>query len=188
LYDAVTKIAGVLCCVDELAKNLVNPIKLQEHFLRGNNCVGAHVQDHIKGGYGRPIAISYAIRNWIVHDGHSQNGLDLFDSDSPTGAPYRLSARAWAKIKEKIAAEYNTRLRPFPDMQDNLLQGLMACHEEIDEVIGFLLCWSTGAARLQAKILLPRDVTAASLPVTPAPLASVPQVLPGATDEMGPAD
>jgi len=165
LYDAVSKIAGVLCCVDELAKNRAIPIKLPEHLLKGDNCVGFHVQDHLKGGYGYPIAISYAIRNWVVHSGHSQNGFELFESDSPNGPPYRLSDRAWAQIRDKVAAEYNTRLRPFPEMQEDVLQGLMTCHKEIDEAIGFILCWSTEAARLQAEILLPRDITAAALPV-----------------------
>ena len=168
LYDSISKIAGVLCCLDDRAKNPTIPMKLAEDFLRGKNCVGSRVQDHLKGGYGRPIAISYAIRNWVVHDGHSHRGQDLFESDGPTGTPYRASTRAWEMIEEKVAAEYNTRLRPFPDIGGNLLEGLVACHKEVDEAVGFLLAWSAGGAKLQADILLPRDVAPAPLPVAAA--------------------
>jgi hypothetical protein len=143
------------------------PIKLPEDFLRGKNCVGARVQDHLKGGYGRPIAISYGIRNWIVHDGHSHDGVELFESDVLTGTPYRLSTDAWELIQEKVGAEYSTRLRRFPDIQADVLEGLALCHAEIDEAIGFLIVWSTGSAKLQAEILLHRDLPVSVLVAIP---------------------
>jgi len=174
LYDALAKVAGVLCCVDERSKNNAKPVKLPEDLLRGQKFVGARVHDHLKGAYGFPIALSYAIRNWIVHDGHSHNGIELFNSDGPSAAPYEISAAAWTKIEEKVTGEYkaeatHTRLRPFPNVGADLLNGLAICHEEADEAIGFVLAWSTGAARLQANILLPRDAGVTPVPVTRQP-------------------
>jgi hypothetical protein len=170
MYDALAKVAGILCCVDERSKNNAKPVKLPEDFLRGQKFVGARVHDHLKGAYGFPIALSYAVRNWLVHDGHSHNGIELFKSDGPPGASYEISAAAWAKIEEKVIGEYkaepaHTRLRPFPNVSADLLSGLEGCHEEADEAIGFVLSWAVGAARLQASILLPRDAAAARVGV-----------------------
>jgi len=169
MYDALAKVAGVLCCVDERSKNATKPVKLPEDLLRGQRFVGARVHDHLKGAYGRPIGISYAVRNWLVHDGHSQNGIELFKFYSPTPAPFEMSDTAWSKIEDKCLNEYkadpsHTRLRSFPDVRGDLLEGMVCCHQEADEAIGFVLAWSSGAARLQAAILLPRDGTSASIP------------------------
>ena len=166
LYDTLSKVAGVLCCTDERSKNNAKPVKLPEDLVRGKNIVGARVHDHLKGAYGYPIALSYALRNWLVHDGHCQNGTELFKSDSPSSAPYEIANDAWTKIEEKVSGEYKaeatqTRLRPFPPIGADLLAGLELCHEETDEAIGFVLVWATGAAKLQAEILLPRDSVAA---------------------------
>lgn len=174
LYDALAKVAGILCCIDERSKNNAKPVKLPEDLLRGQKFVGARVHDHLKGAYGFPIALSYAIRNWLVHDGHSHNGVELFNSDGPSAAPYELSAAAWTKIEEKVTGEYkaeaaHTRLRPFPNVGADLLTGLETCHEEADEAIGFVLAWATGAARLQANILLPRDAVGAPVPAARQP-------------------
>jgi hypothetical protein len=59
LYDTLSKISGVLCCNDDYSKNLTKPVKLYEDFVQGKNCVGARIRDHLKGGYGWPISISY---------------------------------------------------------------------------------------------------------------------------------
>src|SRR6266508_3559046 len=97
LYDALAKVAGVLCCVDERSKNTAKPVRLAEDLLRGQKFVGARVHDHLKGAYARPIAISYAVRNWLVHDGHSQNGIELFKFEGPSSAPFEVSDAAWNK-------------------------------------------------------------------------------------------
>lgn len=171
LYDALAKVAGILCCVDERSKNPAKPVKLPEDFLRGQKYVGGRVHDHLKGAYGWPVGISYAVRNWVVHDGHSQNGVELFKYDSSTTAPFELSDGAWDKIQDKCMGEYKadssqTRLRPFPEIHKDLLEGMARCHEEADEAMAFVLLWAPGATKLQASILFPRD--SASL-LTPKP-------------------
>jgi hypothetical protein len=174
LYDAISKVAGILCCIDERSKNITKPVKLPEDFLRGQKFVGGRVHDHLKGAYGWPIGISYAIRNWLIHDGHSQNGIELFKFDASSPSPFEISDGAWSIIMEKCTAEYKadssqTRLRPFPEIHLDLLEGMAKCHQEADEAIEFVLLWAAGAVKLQATILFPRDVLStpvASLKVT----------------------
>jgi hypothetical protein len=162
LYDSLAKVSGILCCVDERAKKSSKPIKLPEDFLRGQKCVGARVHDHLKGSYGWPVGISYAVRNWLVHDGHSQNGVELFKFDSPNSAPFEISDGALDKILSKCTEEYKsdrlqTRLRPFPELHRDLLVGIEKCNDEVDEAMEFVLLWAAGAVRLQARILFARD-------------------------------
>lgn len=163
LYDTLAKVAGVLCCNDELSKNPKKPVKLYEDFLQGKNCVGARVRDHLRGAYGWPIAISYKIRNWLAHDGHSREGVELFKYDSPASSgEFEMLEKTWEFIKDNCqAVPDQTRLLPFPDVKVNLAQGLETCHKEADEAVAFLLIWSTGLAKLQAEILFPRDASVA---------------------------
>ena len=161
LYDALAKVAGILCCNDELSKNKQKPVKLVEDFLRGKNSVGGRMHDHLKGAYGWPISISYKIRNWLVHDGHSQDGVELFKYDAPANSTeFEMSDDAWDIISKKCNAESTqTRLRVFPNVKNDLAEGLAICHKETDEAIGFVLLWATGVAKLQASLLFPRDLS-----------------------------
>jgi hypothetical protein len=162
-YDSLAKIAGLLCCTDELSKNPQKPVKLYEDFLQRKNCVGTRVRDHLKGAYGWPISISYKVRNWLAHDGHCHDGTEMFRYDSPTGSgEFELLDEAWEIIEKGCGAEANqTRLRSFPDAKPDLARGLETCHEEADEAMAFLLMWSAGIAKLQASILFPRDAASA---------------------------
>jgi hypothetical protein len=161
-YDTISKVAGVLICTDKSAKNLAKPIKLQEDLLSLPNAVGAHLQEHLKGAYGWPIGISYAIRNWVLHDGNSQDGIDLFRYSTPETGAFQLSEDGWSKIVERCTNRYKvdetlTRLDPFPSVRDDLVSGLSACHAEVDEAICFVLLAATGGIKLQAQILFRRD-------------------------------
>jgi hypothetical protein len=159
LYDSLAKVAGLLSCNDKLSKNPVKPIKLYEDFLQGDNCVGARVRDHLKGAYGWPIAVSYKVRNWLAHDGHCHEGVEMFKYDSlAISSEFEMLDKAWDVVEQTCRAEPGqTRLLPFPDIKTNLAIGLQACHDEADEAMAFLLTWSTGIAKLQAAILFPRD-------------------------------
>jgi hypothetical protein len=170
LYDSITKVAGLLCCIDKHAKNPTKPIKLYEDFLQRENYVGARLRDHLKGAYGWPIAVSYKIRNWLAHDGHCHEGVELFKYDSlVSSGEFEMLEAAWNLIEDTCRAEPNqTRLQPFPELRSNLAQGLDLCHNEVDEAMAFLLTWSTGIARLQAAILFPRDA-AATTSASPVP-------------------
>jgi hypothetical protein len=186
LYDAVAKVAGILCCVDQRSKDPASPVKLPEDLLQGQKCVGARIPDHLKGAYGLPIGLSYAIRNWLVHDGHAQNGVELFEFEGLTSTPYQVSSAAWDKIQDRVTNVYKvdssqTRLRPFPDVQRNLLPGLVDCHEEVDEAIAFVLAWSIASVRSQAEILFPRDGAISAVAAAAAPVATAPTTPTGQT-------
>ncbi len=175
LYDSLAKVAGLLCCNDEFSKNPQKPVKLYEDFLQGKNCVGARVRDHLKGAYGWPIAVSYKIRNWLAHDGHCHEGVELFKYDSlAISREFEMLDRAWDIVVETCRAEPDqTRLLPFPEVKTNLARSLEICHNEVDEAVAFLLTWSTGIAKLQAAILFPRDLTVAAT-VRPTASSSTP--------------
>jgi hypothetical protein len=162
IYDNLSKVAGILICTDKSARNPTKPVKLQEDLLRLENSVGAHIQDHLKGGYGWPIGVSYAVRNWVIHDGNSQDGIELFRYSTHETAPYQLSDEAWTKIVERCNNKYkvddtHTRLILFPDVRNNLAAGIAACNAEVDEAIGFVLLAATGGVKLHAQILFRRD-------------------------------
>ncbi len=161
LYDTLSKVSGFLCTNDEVSKNTVKPVKLYENFLQGKNTVGARVYDHLKGGYGWPISVSYKIRNWLAHDGHCHEGSEMFRYDSPYAATeFEMLESAWEiVIKGCKGYPSQTRLTPFPEVKTNLAAGLQTCHAEIDEALAFLLTWSTGSVKLQATILFPRDMS-----------------------------
>ncbi len=163
LYDTLAKVAGLLCCTDEVAKNSAKPVKLYDDFLQGKNCVGGRVRDHLKGAYGWPIAVSYKVRNWLAHDGHCHEGVELFKYELPaSSSEFEMLDKAWDVLKDTIkAAPDQTRLQPFPDVTSNLARGLETCHHEVDEAVAFLLTWSTGIVKLQASMLFSRDAGAA---------------------------
>lgn len=163
VYDTLSKIGGILLCTDERAKDRAKPVKLQEDFLGGRNTVGARVQDHLKGAYGWPIGLSYAIRNWVLHDGHTHEGIELFRYNAQDVAPFEVSEAGWQKIVERCNEKYkvdetNSRLQPFPSVRDDIVVGLRACHSEVDEAISFALRIATGGIRLQAQVLFERDL------------------------------
>jgi hypothetical protein len=169
LYDAIAKVAGNLCCVDKRVNNAIKPINLPTDLLQSHEFVGARVSVHLKGAYGFPIGLSYAIRNWLMHDGHAQEGVELFEFEGLTTAPYQISPEAWSRIQKKVTEDYKvdasqTRLRPFPSIRSDLLLGLVGCHEEADEAMGFVLAWSIAAVRSQAEILLARDAAMMAMP------------------------
>ena len=162
IYDCISKIAGVLICTDKSAKNPAKPVKLQEDLISLPNSLGAHIQDHLRDAYGWPVGISYAIRNWLVHDGNSQDGIDLFRYSTHEAAPFQLADDAWNKIVERCNNRYkveetHTRLLFFPDVRANCATGLAACHSEVDEAICFVLLAATGGIKLQAQVLFRRD-------------------------------
>jgi hypothetical protein len=167
-------VAGFLSCTDKKAKDLSKPAKLPDDLLRGEDAVGARVRDHIKGAYAWPIALSYAVRNWFVHDGYANSSVELFKFDAPDPGPFELRDDAWQSILAKCTGSYaaqdtQTRLPTPPDIRSDLLEGLETCHAEVDEVMSFVLLWATGSTKLQVNFLFGRDSIGSTPPKLPAP-------------------
>ncbi len=163
IYDSLSKVAGKLICVDSVAKNEARPPKLPEDFLFGKNSVGARAHEHLKESYGWPIGFSYAIRNWLLHDGNSQDGTELFDSRDASIEPYKISDKAWDKLEEKCRTRYKvsecqTRLPdPWPWHRGGADRLLKTLQTEVDEAIGFLISWAVESVKSQARLLFFRD-------------------------------
>lgn len=185
IYDVLAKVAGVLCCTDGLSKNPSKPVKLYEDFLQGKQKesggpVGARLQDHLRGAYGWPISISYKVRNWLVHDGYTHDGVELFAHDSPVAAAeFAMSDSAWDALLSLANTDpEQSRLAIPPDVKRNLIEGLATCHAEADEAMSFILTWATGSLKLQAAILFPRDSVSPPPPVTATTPTAAPIIQP----------
>ena len=105
-----------------------------------------------------------ALRNWLVHDGYAHDGIELFKYEGLTpGGEFELGDDAWDSVQKKCQGEYKasatqTRLATFPDVQQDVVDGLKTCHAEIDEGVGFLLLWAAHCMKLQVEFLCARDV------------------------------
>jgi hypothetical protein len=103
------------------------------------------------------------VRNWLIHDGHCHKGIELFRFEDASESPFQLSDDAVASIEGRVKEEFGTRVQPRLSLQRNLLDGLMACHNEADEAVGLFLTWASAGMRLQAKMLFERDVAVPAL-------------------------
>jgi len=164
IYDSVSKVAGRLVCVDSVAKNEGKSPKLPEDFLRDKDKVGARMHGHLKESYGWPIGFSYAIRNWLLHDGNASDGVELFSTRQVSPNPYQISDEAWEKLEEeKCRNQYKTndtqtrRNESWPWHQDELEKLLEILQEEVDDAVGILILWAAESIKSQATLLLIRD-------------------------------
>jgi hypothetical protein len=165
VYDSLSKIAGKLICVDSKAKQRKKPFKLQEDFLdTAEGYLSSRMHTHLKESYGWPIGFSYAIRNWLLHDANSKDGVNLFESRNITITPYRISDEAWVKLEKQCRKDYHvqeTQTRypdPWPWHREELNELLKILHAEVDEAIGILICWAAESVKSQAKLLVSRDL------------------------------
>jgi uncharacterized protein YukE len=166
-YDTLAKVSGKLSLKESQAKdpslnvNLINLLCRQKDRVKGDG-IGFLFPSQLKEAYGWPIGFSYASRNWIMHEGHYQNGVALFDGDNRLVPQHRITVDAVADLKKRSETydvqETNT-LVTLPNPQDDLLAYLKLCHEEIDLCAGILLSWTCSAAKQQATLILQRFST-----------------------------
>jgi hypothetical protein len=121
-----------------------------------------HTTLFLSRGYGLPIAVSYIIRNHFVHDGALHFGEDFFEGNTSSHG-FQISSSGWAfleqQLKDKCIGFDQTRISDqWPWSQDNLLNLLNLCNQEIDEALVLLIGSSVGMAKLQARYLLERDL------------------------------
>jgi len=168
IYDSVSKVAGRLVCVDSVAKNEGKSPKLPEDFLgdkdnKDKDKVGARMHKHLKDSYGWPIGFSYAIRNWLLHNGNASDGVELFSNRQVSPKPYEIADDAWIKLDTKCRDQYKTndtqtrRNESWPWHQDELEKLLEILQEEVDDAVGILILWAAESIKSQATLLLIRD-------------------------------
>ncbi len=175
VYDRLANICGRLIGPVHVAKNLsptANP-KLIEHFIRIGKKGEGSKDDRPHGfslagilhpAYGWPASVSYAIRNWLVHEGIEAEGIKLFSGTSVDKA-FELSADAMKRIeaqcKERDAVEsgdccFSDR-NNHPWYDRDLLAILGNCHDEVDTMFANLTTWSVDSFVGQIRTFSLRD-------------------------------
>ncbi len=158
-YDALTTVAGKLLCTGKVASNPKQSPQLWQNFTKSSDAFSSYQQKIIRREYGYPIALSYAIRNHLIHDCGQTNGNDFFEGISTSDA-FVISDEGWLFIDNKVTgskdyAVANDRGRlALPVRKDNLLTLLEACHHEIDNAIIILLSSSVNSVGFFVKSLL----------------------------------
>lgn len=164
ICDSITSKISPFLCLESACKNLTSPPQLISHFIKENKSSSYYIGYFIKLNYGWFIGASYAIRNHFVHDGAFNYGKNFFKGTSLVDE-FKISQDGWNFINQKIGG-YNVnndqhRLGlgfQWNYYQDDLLELLKTCNNEIDEALICLLNWSVGIANLQAQSLLARDL------------------------------
>jgi hypothetical protein len=170
-YDTIGKISGQLCLTENQLNELKNnpttiPMKLSYLLLKPKkDGIGFWLGAQLKQTYGWPLGFSYSLRNWIMHEGHFQNGNSLFEREDRRDTKHILTKGALDKLKEKwISYEVDTSntlsdLLSEPTLGTDLLDYITRCHQEVDECAGILVFWACSTVKLQADLLLARHLT-----------------------------
>jgi len=169
VYDCISNVCGRLIGHENIGSNLLataNP-KLVEHFIRENKEKykqhGFSLWPVLASAYAWPIRLSYAIRNWIMHEGLYADGTPLFKGNTLLDS-FEISTGAMKKLKD-ICSEDNIDQsqccyagdpdHPWYDKQ--LLTILKKCNEETDEALCCLLTWGVTSFVEQVKMFAKRD-------------------------------
>jgi hypothetical protein len=156
----MSALVGRVMCEPNIGTNPKNSPKLVQHFLRSDTLLGVFSKS-IARTFGWPIAISYAIRNHVVHDGAQILGLDFFDGPSAAAA-FRLSELGWKRITDAAhecrVTENHHRAADWPTSpRDDLRVVLRVCEREMDDALGVLLGSAGGALQAHVGFMLGQD-------------------------------
>lgn len=180
IYDRLANVCGRLAATDEVRQHYKQNPKLVEDLLAkskdrpsesaeagsdykqnkngryeyGNQLFAFSMQHHLRSAYDWPTRVSYAIRNWLVHEGQSIGSVRLFHSDNIEDG-LRLHGDAVSYIEKicNISRDGNSdpercclrdRDNPWRDGQDKDLHTILRCYNgEVDHMLAGLLKWST---------------------------------------------
>jgi hypothetical protein len=150
LADRVTCMVGRVICPPNAGANPMSPAQLVSHFVTMDKqkVPAALVSKSVRHAFGWPIAISYAIRNHVVHDGAQFDGVEFFEGPT-AGAAFRVSVDGWNRMVDKAesygAVASYIRASGWPATpRDDLRAVLAACEREMDEALGVLLSSACG--------------------------------------------
>ncbi len=164
LADRITGMVGRVVCPPSAGCDPTNPAQLVSHFVRSEKgkAPAAVLSKSIRFMFGWPIAISYAIRNHVVHDGAQFDGVDFFEGAMPS-AGFRISADGWRRIEAR-ALEYGVaaslhRAGPLwpPTPCDDLRLVLDVCEREMDDALGVLVGSATAALLSHVRCMVGED-------------------------------
>jgi hypothetical protein len=187
IYDRLTNVCGRLSATQMVQNHVKQNPKLVEDFLLkpkpkqeesqdtkkgdrdvyGNQLFAFSMQAHIREAYAWPGRVSYAIRNWLVHEGCSSGSINLFNGNAIADGVILHSEAI--KLIEKLCLHQEDdngdplccclkghdspwRSTKSQDCQEvDLLQVLKAYNAELDIMFVGLLKWCVNSFSEQIK-------------------------------------
>ena len=154
LYDTIAVGCSRICMTDTAVKNPQKSPSLID-FGRGEN-MGVRMHEHITASFGWNLALSYELRNWVLHSGETKSEFKLFDSQNPSASGLKIDDDAWDFIVNETRKRF---MSPVPSATDlTALKGdavatfLDAC-SVVDRLSSLVLSWSVGCLELQLQLL-----------------------------------
>lgn len=153
LIDRVSAVAGRVLCTPEGARNEAKPPQLLSHFVERDKIrktTPTVLFESVRHAFGWPIGLSYAIRNYFIHNGPQTDGLDFFEGTEPSAA-FRISANGWDQITKAVRAleiedTYHRLAQGWPATPHaDLREVLQTCEREVDDATGVLLGSACGS-------------------------------------------
>ncbi len=159
--DSITTVLAPLVCSQHACNDRGNPPQLLTHFIKSDKNTAYYSSFLLAQSYGFPVGISYIIRNHFIHDGALFYGQDFFESQSISDK-FRISQSGWKVLEDGLKKHglIKTQTRAlllWPWHQDDLLQLLELCSDEMDEALEYLIDSSVASVLAQARYLLKRD-------------------------------
>lgn len=189
IYDRLTNVCGRLAATDEVIQHPKQNPKLVEDLLTkpkeradqgdssqhqrirgeyGSQLLAFSTQHHVRMAFDWPIRVSYAIRNWLIHEGQSMGTVRLFHSDRIEDG-LQLHSNCVEYIERSCSLKMDENgdpsrccLRgsesPWKQGQSkDLLKVISLYHIEMDSMLAGLLRWCTESFIGQLTIFSDRD-------------------------------
>ncbi|HND31233.1 MAG TPA: hypothetical protein PKY30_08975 [Myxococcota bacterium] len=163
LADHLTGVCAKIVCPKCQTKDPRTPVQLVSGFLKRDKVdTPASLSEPLRLCFGWPIGISYALRNYFIHDGalNPEDPLTFFREETPDSG-FMLTEDGWMTI-ENIARKYSVRPEQHravwpSDPTADLRPVLAACEQDLDEALGLLLGTATKMMMAEVAILLDED-------------------------------
>lgn len=162
LADRIVGMSGQILCIRSCLQDPKTSPQLLQHFVasKGAESKTAAIACHsLRQSFGWPIAISYALRNYFLHDGA---GTDFFSGPNAASA-FNISESGWSRIEGRVR-EHNVSSAQSrragtwnPSAGDDLRAVLDVCAEEIDEALGVLVGSASQTAMVHVGFMLGED-------------------------------
>lgn len=167
IYDRLSNVCGRLAGTTDLAENPKQNPKACEDLAGKKDVLGFSGHLHIREAYSWPLKVSYKIRNWLVHEGHFDGNISLFEGDGISDR-FKLHKDAIQHIQKCCGGEDDGKRRgdstcvveaaDFWSGSD-LLKILEQYNSEIDTLFAALLRWSVDSFVGQIRAFAARDQT-----------------------------
>jgi len=153
LYDSLSDLCGIDPLASEATCSEIFPFD-RYCFMNGGKVAKHTLFVMLRKTYGAYLGLSYAIRNWIVHDGlfSASANIKLFDSEMPAkGDSFIMPKESWRVIRERVENGYKITIdRPDIPLDGDvcLLEILSRLEQCNDQFFSHLLGYTGKLLRL----------------------------------------